>query len=244
MFTFRTFDCSRKQWRKGFLVATLAGSALTGCAADRVLTTGSIPSDHRARHAIALTQGPVTLDLIPAGGRLDDASRDRVRSFGEAYRSGGEGPISIQIPQGSASAASATAFVNEIRNELASLGVKGSVSVSTYRPEDPTLASPVRLSYIATKAVLRSRCGEWPSDLASGSSVRGWDNKPYWNHGCATQQALANQVADPRDLATPRGETPTDVTMRTRAIGKVREGADPGTEWKVQNTSIGAVGGN
>lgn len=244
MFQFRILDCSLKPWRRGLLVATIAGPSLAGCAADRVLTTASIPSDHRARHAIALTQAPVTLDLIPAGGRLDDASRGRVRSFGDAYRNGGEGPISIQIPQGSAAASNATGFVNEIRKELASLGVKGSISVSTYRPEDPTLASPVRLSYVATKAVLRSRCGEWPSDLASGSSVRGWDNKPYWNHGCATQQALASQVVDPRDLAAPRGETPTDVTMRTRAIGKVREGQDPGTQWTVENTSIGAVGGN
>lgn len=244
MFTFRTLDCSRKLWLNGFLVATVAGTTLAGCAGDRVLTTASIPSDHRARHPISLTQAPVTLDLIPAGGRLDEPSRARVRSFGDAYRSGGQGPISIQIPQKSAAAANATEFVNDIRKELASLGIKGSVSVSSYRPEDPALASPVRLSYLSTKAVLRSRCGEWPSDLASGSTLRGWDNQPYWNHGCATQQTLANQVADPRDLAAPRGETPTDVTMRTRAIGKVREGQDPGTQWTIQNTSIGAAGGN
>jgi hypothetical protein len=32
--------------------------------------------------------------------------------------------------------------------------------------------------------------------------------------------------------------------MRTRAIGKVREGEDPGTGWKIENTSIGTVGAN
>ncbi len=104
--------------------------------------------------------------------------------------------------------------------------------------------SPIRLSFIGTKAVVRSRCGDWPRDLASGSSMEGWQNQPYWNHGCAYQQAFAAQVADPRDLAGPRAEGPSDVAMRTRAIGKVREGEDPGTDWKIENTSIGTVGAN
>jgi hypothetical protein len=31
--------------------------------------------------------------------------------------------------------------------------------------------------------------------------------------------------------------------MRLRAIGNVRKGQDPGTEWKTQTTTIGTVGG-
>jgi pilus assembly protein CpaD len=62
--------------------------------------------------------------------------------------------------------------------------------------------------------------------------------------GCAYQNMLAVQVANPRDIASPRGETPSDVRMRMRAIGKVRQGTDPGTAWKVQNSNIGSVGGN
>ena len=41
-------------------------------------------------------------------------------------------------------------------------------------------------------------------------------------------------TSDPRDVATPRGETPPDVEMRIRAIGHVRKGDDPGTKWQVQ----------
>ena len=55
---------------------------------------------------------------------------------------------------------------------------------------------------------------------------------------------LAVQVANPRDVASPRGESEADVMMRMRAIQKVRQGNDPGTSWKVQNSNIGTFGGN
>jgi type IV pilus biogenesis protein CpaD/CtpE len=53
---------------------------------------------------------------------------------------------------------------------------------------------------------------------------------------------LAAQVADPRDLAHARAIDPPDVAMRMRAIGDVRNGEDPGTNWKIQITPIGQVG--
>ena len=87
-----------------------------------------------------------------------------------------------------------------------------------------------------------SKCGEWPADIASGSSAEGWQNRPYYNLGCATQSNLAAQVADPVDLVRPRQEDPSDVAMRTRAISAVRTGADPGTSWSLSNTNIGGLG--
>lgn len=239
-----THGRARTNWRRAILVSALMAPALGACAPDRVLTTGSIPSDYRARHPIALTQSPITADIVPTGPRLDAAARERTRAFAEEYRRTGNGPISIQIPSSGGSAQNAHAILDGIRHELAASGVGGHVSISSYQPADPALVSPVRLTFIGTKAVVRSRCGEWPRDLASGSSADGWQNESYWNHGCAYQQAIANQVADPRDLAGPRAETPSDVAMRTRAISKVREGADPGTQWTIENSSIGTVGAN
>jgi pilus assembly protein CpaD len=93
------------------------------------------------------------------------------------------------------------------------------------------------------KAEVASRCGEWPTDIASGSSIDGWKNTGYPNFGCATQAGLAAQIADPRDLVQARASTPPDETMRLRAIQQVRKGQDPGTDWKTQNTTIGTVGG-
>jgi pilus assembly protein CpaD len=90
---------------------------------------------------------------------------------------------------------------------------------------------------------VRAHCGEWPSDLASGTSIQTWKNDNYENFGCATQSTLAAQIDDPRDLASQRASTPPDEEMRLRAIGAVRRGSDPGTDWKTQNTAIGTVGG-
>jgi pilus assembly protein CpaD len=234
---------SRNSSSRLALIAAVAAPMLGACAADRVVQSPTIPSDYRARHPIALTEAPVTTDIIPVGGRLDTRAREQVRAFAAEYRSAGGGPIAIQVPV-TGRATHAHAIVEEIRREMAGSGVRGGVTVSSYQPADPRLISPIRLSYLGTKAVVRSRCGEWPADLASGSTVQGWENQPYWNLGCSYQQMLASQVADPRDLAGPRAEAQADVTMRTRAIGKVREGADPGTDWKIENTSIGTAGAN
>jgi pilus assembly protein CpaD len=53
---------------------------------------------------------------------------------------------------------------------------------------------------------------------------------------------IAAQTADPRDLLGPAAMTPPDSQMRSRAISAVRQGKDPGTVWKTQNSNIGAVG--
>jgi pilus assembly protein CpaD len=102
----------------------------------------------------------------------------------------------------------------------------------------------VRLVFQGLKAVVPSRCGQWPSDLTSASSLQGWKNESYENFGCATQSMLAAQVDDPRDLTVQRASTPPDENMRLRAIAAVRKGEDPGTNWKTQNTAIGTVGGS
>lgn len=197
------------------------------------------PSDYRARHPIALAQKPKETDVFLNAGRLDHDSRARVREIGRAYARAGTGPVSIQLPSTMEQNPAVSAIVDGIRQELANGGARGSVTISSYPVADPGLASPIRISYDTLQASVTSRCGEWPGDLASGSSASGWANKPYWNHGCAYQQMMANQVADPRDLAGPRAEATSDVAMRTRAITKVREGADPGTAWQTTVTSTG-----
>jgi pilus assembly protein CpaD len=226
------------------LAVLLAGAALGlgACAPNRVANSDTMASDYRARHPIVVGEAPVTMDLFPTGGQTGFANRDRVRSFAEGFQRDGRGPISIQIPVGSSSDAQSRAAVDPIRKDLAASGARGVVNVSTYAVADPSLAAPVRLSYLSLKASVSNKCGEWPRDLASGSSVEGWNNKPYWNHGCAYQNMFAQQVADPRDLVAPQGETASDVAMRTRAITSVRKGADPSTGWSVQSTSIGGGG--
>jgi pilus assembly protein CpaD len=220
-----------------------AAISLAGCVTDSLEATSNATDDYHNRHPIALGQAPTTLDVFPMGqGALDPGSIDDIRAFAARYQSMGSGRVVILAP--SASGRATHAAVDEIRRVLATAGMRGSIGLGTYPVADPSLASPIRLSFRGLKATVASRCGEWPRDLASGSSTDTWKNENYWNFGCATQSMLAAQVDDPRDFARARALGPSDEQMRLRAIGNVRKGEDPGTGWAVQLTTIGQVGGN
>jgi pilus assembly protein CpaD len=218
-----------------------AALSLSGCltgvqyASDNQVSA----TDYHERHPIVLGQGVTTLDLFPAGGRLDSLTLDKLKGFAKRYQEFGASEIAILVPAGDPGSARA---VPEIRRTLYADGLRGYVSVGSYPVEDRNLASPVRLVFRGLKARVADRCGQWPTDLASGSSIDGWKNESYPNFGCATQSALASQVDDPRDFVQARGSTPPDEEMRLRAIQAVRKGNDPGTDWKVQITPIGQVG--
>lgn len=226
------------------LLVPLGVLALAGCAHVDRMKTSSIPmDDYRNRHPILLSESAQKLDIFPAPKTrgLDSRSAGQVAEFGRLYHSTGHGPISVFIPD-SRTAPLHPGTVAAIRRALARGGAHTPVQITHYPVANPSLASPVRLSFIGLKARVGDKCGQWPSDLASGSSLQGWENKPYWNFGCSYQSAFAAQVADPRDLVGPRAEDPSDTTMRDRAIISLRKGTDPTTEWKTKNSNIGTLG--
>jgi pilus assembly protein CpaD len=224
----------------GAMALALATTLQACSGADRVVT-GTTPSvDHRVTHPIALTNSPISIDVFANAGGLDQRERERVKAFGKDYAESGQGQITVLLPN----AGGSQAALGDVRKALAAGGAKGNIAVGGYPVADPSLAAPIRMSFVGLKAKVASTCGEWPADLASGSTIEGWSNRPYWNFGCANQNMLAAQIADPRDLAGPRAESEADVNMRMRAIQNVRQGKDPNTDWKVKNSSIGSVGGN
>lgn len=223
------------------LVATLAG-----CGPGRVKPPPATPYDYHDRHPVVLADTAHVVDLFPAmiGGRIDNSSAGRIREFVDQYRRFGHGPAILRRPVGGIGAKHTSASVGATRRALAAAGFGGTIIVEDYRVADPHLAAPLRLSFSGVKAKVAGRCGEWPSDLAADASLEGWENETWWNYGCATQQTFAAQVADPRDLAGPRGETPADTMARMRAIDKIREGQDPSTKWPQEQQTISKVGGN
>ena len=217
------------------------------CACNTVdrMQTSSIPmDDYKVRHPITLSETSRTLDIFPAGGNgyLDPRSAGQVAEFGRLYRQVGEGPILILYPVGPG--IQSRVAVDAICRALAAGGARIAVRTGSYPIVNARLASPVRLSFTGLKAKVATPCGEWPSDLASGSTLQGWDNKPYWNYGCAYQSAFAAQVADPRDLVGPQPEEPMDTLIKARGIETIRKGTDPSTVWLTKSTGISSVGGN
>ncbi len=154
----------------------LIGASAAGCASKQA-TVGD--DDYRARHPITLTESPISVDVFVTGRGLDHSSREHVRNFAASYLKEGRGPVAIQFPRGTMNDQYASASVTLIRRELAAAGVSGQVSVGPYDVQNNKLAAPVRLSYLGLKAKVPQACGQWPADLMSGSSLSGWDNKPY-----------------------------------------------------------------
>jgi pilus assembly protein CpaD len=206
-----------------------AACALSGCSVPYASSDPAFPGSFQERHPIVVAAAPTTMDLYPVGGSLDERSRANIRAFVERYQHYGSGAVTIQTPVGTNPNSIA---VHQVRSALLAAGVKGRVAIGAYLPANDGAAPPVRVSFTGLKAIVPTKCGQWPEDLASGSSVEGWKNEPYSNFGCATQSTIAAQVDDPRDFVQPRALGPSDVAMRTRAIEAVRAGQDPGTDWK------------
>jgi pilus assembly protein CpaD len=226
----------------------IAALPLSSCAGpDRIVTGSLVPDDYRQRHPVVLAEAPHNLDIFVAGsnggGKIDSRTYEQVRAFAGRYRIEGRGQIGVLFPRGTGNDGAIRSALPSIRQALIDGGVRGSIGVGSYPVADPSLAAPVRLIFVGLKATVGSQCGQWPSDLASGSTMQGWENRQWWNFGCATQSTLAAQIDDPRDLVAPRAESPSDVQLRTRAIGDLRQGRDPGTMWAIGNTSIGNIGG-
>lgn len=230
---------------KSVATGLLLLAPLAGCGTTDRMKTSSIPlDDYRTRHPILLAQDTTTIDIFPSEsfGTLDSHTAKQIIAFAQEYRQAGHGPVLVLLPRGRGHGEPRHLLAG-IKRALALGGANVLLDVSFYPIVNPELASPVRLSFNGLKAKVADQCGQWPNDLASGSSVDGWSNRTYYNFGCATQSMIAAQTADPRDLVTPRGEEPPDTLIRSRAIDNVRKGTDPATSWSTHNSSIGTVGG-
>ena len=81
-------------------------------------------------------------------------------------------------------------------------------------------------------------CGLWPDDLGPSYDRKHFENRQYWNLGCATQRNLAAMVDNPADLVQPRAEDAAytrqahvrlDKYARARARRRPIPNADKGT---------------
>ena len=230
----------RPQAVRHLAALALLTASLGACSnVDRTVATSAIPVDYHERHPILLANGVHSLDifLVGSGGQMDLRQKQDIASFAATYLAQGQGRIRVMMPKGQVNTQAAEATLTGVRRGLAAAGVKGDIEVGSYTVANARLASVLRLSFVELQARAAHHCGDWPDDLGSGPTTEGWENHPYYNLGCASQQTFAAQVDDPRDLVKPRAEQPGDVLMRTRAIQDLRgapdapKGTDPSTEF-------------
>jgi pilus assembly protein CpaD len=225
--TTQTFlDRSSKRRLGGLLVGMAL--ALGGCIhTDDRAVTASIPEDYRLRHPIVVEEGKQTLTVFVGRGRggLTANQRAEVMGMAQTWEHEGTGAINADVPVGTPNARAAADSMHEIQALLAAAGVPpNGLVVHHYHPDDPKFMPPIRLTYprIAAEA---GPCGLWPEDIGPSIKNKGYyDNKSYYNFGCAYQRNMAAMVEDPADLLQPRAETPPYTLRRSEAFEKYRKG--------------------
>jgi len=227
---------SRRDREKRVPRALLAGVALSialsACGADRIVTNaGRDPSDYRDRHPIVITDKNRTLDIFVGAnsGPLDPRQREDLRAFVQEFRQRGKGVMMAYVPVGSTDPVGDARGIEAIRAALSGPRDYVPLSVQPYMVEDPMLAAPIRLSFAELAARVPHSCGRWPKDLSGAGTREGIENEQYWNFGCAYQQNIAVQTADPIDLVRPHVEERIDIVKRSNEITKLRQGQDPAT---------------
>jgi len=199
---------------------------LGACTHDRALVA-SVPEDYRLRHPIAIQEAnqSVVIFVGQARGGLAASQRADVMGLAQVWLREGTGAIVADVPVGTPNARAAADAFRQVRSLLAAAGVPPrGIVVRRYQPDDLRTLATIRLSYPKISAIA-GPCGLWPEDL--GPSIRNpsyFENKQYFNFGCAYQRNLAAMVDNPSDLVQPRSETLAYTPRRSVAFEKYRKG--------------------
>jgi pilus assembly protein CpaD len=218
--------------------AMLGLSVMLGACTE---TTGGIatpvaqvPEDYRLRHPIAIQEADRSIILLVghARGGLSSPQRADVAGLAQSWVSEGTGAIVADVPVDTPNARAADSAFREAKAMLEAGGVPSDgIKVRHYTPSDPRALATVRLSYPKMAAVV-GPCGTWPEDIGPSTKDRGYfENKSYYNFGCAYQRNMAAMVANPSDLVQPRAETPAYTPRRTEGFDKYRKGTTTATDY-------------
>jgi pilus assembly protein CpaD len=216
--------------RRAFRMAgALVGLAvvLGACTHTDDAVTASIPDDYRLRHPIAIQEAnrSVVIFVGQARGGLSASQRADVMGLAQTWLHEATGAIVADLPTETSNSRAAADSFREIHSLLAAAGVPPrGIVVHRFHPDDPRQMATIRLSYPKISAVA-GPCGLWPEDI--GPSIKNksyFENKQYYNFGCAYQRNMAAMVDNPSDLVQPRSETPPYTIRRSEAFEKYRKG--------------------
>ena len=212
--------------------AAFVALAIAACAAP-VPNGPEAAFDPATRFPAAVEPQMITLRL-PYNGAYPEYDQNvdtQIGRFAADYLDHGSGAVAISAPTRFREAP------EEFADRLVILGVPRD-RILLSNQDEPGVPDSVKLTYIRYTA-LTPPCGDWSANLSYSAT-----NTPPPNFGCATQHNITAQVADPRDLISPRTLTPDDAQRRLQVLDKYRKG-EPTVAMKTKDQSgaISDVGG-
>lgn len=192
----------------------LASIALTACASG----AGSglpAPLTPMSRWSLQVEEGVDRIALAIHETGLSANQHAALNALAGRFANAGGDVIVIQAPAGGDPVAGEAAW--RTRAALQDMGVSAErIQVESYHAPDPR--APVLAGFSIIQAHV-PRCGAAWENLS-----RIGPDRSATNFGCAVNANLAAQIADPRDIVSPRAMTPGDAGRRTVVFDAYRAG--------------------
>lgn len=208
-------------WRRhGGIALVMAAVLLSACAKRDSITVGAVPDDYRTNHPIVIAEGDEVLDLPVNAFYRGMTGTQRSTLDGFLYRHDARAIswVTILVPVGAVNEAAARDAAADFAARIRARGIPAErIDIRAYAVGAPDVAAPVRIAATVMKASA-GPCGRWPEDILETS-----ENRHYANFGCAYQNNLAAQVADPGDFLGPRRMTEIDAENRDAAIADYKD---------------------
>ncbi len=200
-----------------FLMIAAAAIAVSqsGCMGGPAEGLGPTPLTPTSRYSLQVEPGFDRIALAVHETGLSDNQSQALRDMVNRYAAERAQVLTVEAPSGDDPVSSEAAW--RIKGALEAAGVPSyQVRVVTYVAPDPR--APVLVGFDTVRAVV-PQCGREWTNLA-----RTANNAGSSNFGCAVNANLAAQIANPRDIITPRTMTPADSGRRSVVIDHYRAG--------------------
>lgn len=196
-----------------FASAVLLTAPLVACGG--AAGSGPVPLTPTSRFALQIEPG---LDRVAFAVHETGLSENQTLALGDMvnrFASEGAPMLTVEAPSGDDPVSSDIAW--RIKGALEAQGVPPyQVRVVTYVAPDPR--APVLVGFDTVRAAVPTCGTSWTNLGRTGA------NAGYANFGCAVNANLAAQIADPRDIVSPRAMQPGSAARRAVVFDKYRLG--------------------
>jgi pilus assembly protein CpaD len=188
-------------------LALIAAFGLTACASgSRDASIGPItPTEH---YAIEVNKQPQQIQLAIHRDGVSQNQAAALAAFAQDWASSPESEVTVRAPTQPSDPAATYRTATDIRDVLIAHGVAPSkVQIVGYDANaDPH--APILVAFDRYVAQI-PHCNQSWANLSDT-----FTNQEDKNFGCAVTANMAAQIADPRDVVSPRASTPSAATRR------------------------------